>query len=304
MDRNLAIVSSPFQLFCLNEFIKQNEIVNVKVLLLYNKQSYKAYQEALDLFEIKGVKMILRKRFITHLQLLLFILISKKFKYLIIGNFMDNYQRLFLKRKTFEKSYILDDGTESIVKFKNKYLDELAAKSKSPFELFTMFKVAKNFKYPITINELLFFKKKIETKHTNDEIYIIGQPLSELNIISKNQYCIFIENILKINMGYKIKYFPHRLENPSHLKKIFKNYNVEIFITKSFFEIFLIKNKYLPKTIIGFYSTALISVAFSLPKSSKLKIEYHYIKEFNSIDYVRQIMEYFIKTPSLIGQIY
>ena len=39
---------------------------------------------------------------------------------------MDNHQRLFLKkRKTFEKSYILDDGTESIVKFKNKYLDEL-----------------------------------------------------------------------------------------------------------------------------------------------------------------------------------
>ena len=304
MVRNLAIVGSPFQLFCLNEFIKQKEILNIKVLLLYNKQSYKAYQEALDLFEIKGVKMILRKRFITLLQLLLFIFKSKKFKYLIIGNFMDNHQRLFLKRKTFEKSYILDDGTESIVKFKNKYLDELAAKSKSPFELFTMFKVAKNLKYPITINELLFFKKEIETKHTNDEIYIIGQPLGELNITSKNQYCIFIENILKINMGSKIKYFPHRLENISHLKNIFKTYNVEIFITKSFFEIFLIKNRYLPKRIIGFYSTALISVAFSLPKSSKLEIEYHHLKEFNSNEYVRKIMDYFANIPSLIGQFY
>lgn len=304
MDRNLAIVSSPFQLFCLNEFIKQKEIVNVKVLLLYNKQSYKAYEEALDLFEIKGVKMILRKRFITRLQLLLFIELGRKFKYLIIGNFMDNHQRLFLKRKTFDKSYILDDGTESIVKFKNKYLDELAARSKSPFELFTMFEVAKNFKYPITINELLFFKKEIETKHTNDEIYIIGQPLGELNIISKNQYGIFIENILKSNIGSKIKYFPHRLESTSHLEDIFKTYDVEIFNMKSFFEIFLIKNKYLPKKIIGFYSTALISAAYSLPKSNKLEIEYHYLKEFNSNEYVRKVMDYFINIPSLKGQFY
>ena len=45
-NRLLAVISSPFQLFCLNELIKQKEIVNVKVLLLYNKQSYKAYQEA------------------------------------------------------------------------------------------------------------------------------------------------------------------------------------------------------------------------------------------------------------------
>ena len=103
MNRSLAIISSPFQLFCLNEFLKQKEIVNVKVLLLYNKQSNKAYQEALDLFEIKGVKMILRVRFITRFQLLLFSVLTRKFKFLIIGNFMDNYQRLFLKRKTFEK---------------------------------------------------------------------------------------------------------------------------------------------------------------------------------------------------------
>jgi hypothetical protein len=304
MNRSLAVISSPFQLFCLNELIKQKEIVNVEVLLLYNKQSYKAYQEALDLFEIKGVKMILRKRFITRLQLLLFSLLSRKCKYLIIGNFMDNYQRLFLKRMTFEKSYILDDGTESIVKFKNKYLDELAVKSKSQFELFTMFKVIKNLKYHITINELLFFKKEIETKHTNDEIYIIGQPLVELNVISKNQYCIFIENILKINSGSKIKYFPHRLENTNYLKDIFKTYDVETFIMKSFFEIFLIKNKYLPKRIIGFYSTALISVAYSLPKSSKLEIEYHYLKEFNSNEYVKKIMDYFVNIPSLIGKLY
>ena len=286
MDRNLAIVSSPFQLFCLNEFIKQKKIVNIKVLLLYNKQSYKAYQEALDLFEIKGVKMILRKRFITRFQLLLFSVLTRKFKYLIIGNFMDNYQRLFLKRKTFEKSYILDDGTESIVKFKNEYLEELASESKSPFELFSIFEATKKLKYPLIKNELFFFKKGIEKKDTNDEIYIIGQPLGELNIISKNQYCIFIENILKINMGSKIKYFPHRLESTSHLKNIFKTYNVEIFITKSFFEIFLIKKRYLPKRIIGFYSTALISVAFSLPKSSKIE------------------MDYFANIPSLIGQFY
>ena len=73
---------------------------------------------------------------------------------------------------------------------------------------------------------------------------------------------------------------------------------------KSFFEIFLIKNKYLPKKIIGFYSTALISAAYSLPKSNKLEIEYHYLKEFNSNEYVRKVMDYFINIPSLKGQFY
>lgn len=304
MDRNLAIISSPFQLFCLNEFLLQKKIENIKVLLLYDKKSHKACQEALDLFELEEVKLIARKRFISRLQLLLFILFSRKYKYFIIGNFMDNHQRLIMKRKTFEKSYILDDGTESIVKFKKKYLDELAAESKSQFELFTIFKIAEKLKYPQIKNDLLFIKKAIEIKQTNDEIYVIGQPLIELKLVSKKKFSKYLEDILRNNQGYKIKYFPHRLENINHLKEKFKTYDVEIFDMKSFFEIFLIKNKYLPKKIIGFYSTALISAAYSLPKSNMLEIEYHYLKEFNSNKNVKKVMDYFLNIPSLKGQFY
>ncbi len=88
--------------------------------------------------------------------------------------------------------------------------------------------------------------------------YFIGQPFIELNICSKKQY---FSSLFDISKKYKnLIYIPSRKESDQNLNQISNSLAINIFRTETNIELFFIENKLIPKRVLGFNSTALLTL--------------------------------------------
>jgi hypothetical protein len=89
---------------------------------------------------------------------------------------------------------------------------------------------------------------------------IIGQPLIENKLITKEEYFKIIKKIVFENNNNSILYCPHRKESEDNVNQILQIRGVDSFNSISSIEVFLIKNNICPKKVVGFTSTALITL--------------------------------------------
>ena len=145
-------------------------------------------------------------------------------------------------------------------------------------------------------NTFLFTKSKLKQNFIgdSDNIVFIGQPLIEAKIITLNELNSLIKEVALRFKNQTIYYFPHRWEQntsnysfPKNIKILDNNNPLPI-------ELLLNSKNLLPKIVLSFYSTALITLkliyldqtSFSAVSTEKLlsidKVNnaYKYVKDY------------------------
>jgi hypothetical protein len=260
--RKIIFISNTLQMLNLIEFIHAHksfhkEFSNYIIICPYTNE------EAFNKIKICHKKFIAKNNLIlnyqkkTEIKTLYIVLAVKKFLNLkidqiIIGNYFSNLSQQFIKIS--REVFILDDGTNLLDK---KHL-KLVKKTKYLFFSFFDKKFfQKNF---FKENDFKFFKNKfiIKKKYSKKTILILGKPLVEGNYIKAYQYDFLIEYIKKKFKNKNFYYFPHPKENTYRLKKKFKF--LKILKSRYPCEIYVMKLKKFPKTIVTFNSSSIIAL--------------------------------------------
>ena len=287
----LAIISSPFQLICLKEFVIVKKIEDLDIVLICESKVKSKFIKSFDFLKLKPSRIIYRTRIMSRINIFLYTLIRKRVKNLILGNLFDNHQLLFLKIIKSKNVTLIDDGMGSINQLQNNFVKKIKIKYKTSFDFFSVFDLPQ-IKNKLIQNQLTFLKNIFSLKIQSNFIFIIGQPLT--HFISRSKHKEIMEKIINQNYGFKLKYFPHRREDISHLESQFINNNIEVVNTNEFFELFLIKQESFPLKIISFYSTVLLSSAILFNDSTYgPEIESVFIKKLYSKPSIRRIYDYF-----------
>lgn len=277
-NKILAIISSPFQLLSLGEYIRYHQIDKYEVIILFYKN--KELQQMIEINKIYNLKLSIRLKgfaLIQYLQLFFLSLKIKECSNLIIGNFFSDPHLFFSNLIKKDKIIVVDDGmiVNSIPDFigTNKRILKVNILKKT---LITLFNVNLNYPKKIDIYSIFSFKKhklisfkknnlkvlnsQLTIKKHSETLLIIGQPFVEHDMLSLDKYIMIIKGIINDFRNHKLVYFPSRKELPKKLREIKKIPNLEIIKTKNNIELYLLKNKLLPKKIIGFTSSALITL--------------------------------------------
>jgi hypothetical protein len=107
----------------------------------------------------------------------------------------------------------------------------------------------------------------------DDTTYLLGQPLSETNLLSEDDYFEYLEYIID-KFENKIVYIPHRTEQIGDRHKSYVNDKFEIRDIGMPIELYFLEQKIEPYHIISFMTTAF----FTLEKLySQTKYSYIYI---------------------------
>jgi hypothetical protein len=252
MDK-LYLVESPFQF--LNALEAQYKFGKGRFLIRFSGREIndKQLRNIIYFFNIKNFEEVTinyNKGLFDFIKLIYFKFKSFKESQFFIGNLESKFFNLFLKKIKRENIILMDDGAKTIY-LQNSFND------RNFYNLFTMFNLKPLKNQLIYINNFDYLKSKIKASFCyNNETVFIGSKLSEDYIISESEY---LEILYKLAKKYKnITYIPHREESHKKLEKIF---NLGIKIRKMNLPIeFIGIEESIPKKVISFYSTALISL--------------------------------------------
>lgn len=269
----ISIISSPFQLFSLSELIKQKGIKNyVLFVLVYNDYELLQIKNLALNLDLKIYKTIIGKKVFQYFLLRK---LTRKFNNidtLIIGNFFSEPHLVFVNEIKSNKIIILDDGLNSnlILKTSNKknysffkflFIKLFGFNLDFPksFSIFTMFDLnSSNQNVIIEKNHWYSINKNIQSFNIKNITFVIGQPFVELKILDEVFYFSLID---KLNKRFSnLLYVPSRKENDRNLNRMNKKHGINILRTNMNVEHYLLHNKVIPKLVLGFTSTALVTL--------------------------------------------
>lgn len=273
-NRVVAIVSSPLQLISTGEYIHQNKIKNyIIIVLFYNKKELKQIQEVNKIYNLS---LEIKLRGYPVIQYYNLFIISKKIKScqnLLIGNFFSDPHLFFYNLILKSRTTVVDDGmiVNLIPNFigSNKRILKPGLIKKifykafeypKKIDLFSIFPVAAHKLISLKKNNLSILNSKIIRKKTSKVLMIIGQPFVEYKMITLEYYISIIQSIKKDFKSYKLIYFPSRKELPKKLNSLSNVCDIDIVQSVNNIEIYFLKNKFIPKKIVGFTSSAMITL--------------------------------------------
>ena len=110
----VSIISSPFQLVGLNEYLFQNQIKNYKlIVLVYNKKEKEQVINVSDFLSLKIENLVIGKRGLQYLWIKKIFSDLSFAQELIIGNFFSDTHLYASNILRHEKLIVLDDGINS-----------------------------------------------------------------------------------------------------------------------------------------------------------------------------------------------
>lgn len=272
--KNLAIVSSPFQLLCLFEYLILMKHRNISILCFYDSQIEKnqliKVSEFYNSHEIKLRKATKLIQFVYPFTNLF----SRPYNLLVIGNYFTRLHRVFVKLTSYKKLILVDDGSITLKledSFKNSQFEYpfnktnlfdklLKINNHFDFDLFSIFDLEPNRYFKISKNSLTYTKNIVQNYSFENSVLIIGQPLVEKNFLSETIFFEFIKNIKNKYKNYRKIYYPSRKESELKLKLINEIYGFEIINPDQNIELYFIQIKTLPSFVIGITSSALITI--------------------------------------------
>lgn len=298
MKYNLFIVSSPLQIMNAIEAVEHFKTQNNILLLLSSENKNQLIQmnhliKFMDWLRIEYVSTLsykgINRLFFTRV-------ITRQFKYiknyeidkLFVGDYRSEHLNHMVNYFGNNDVYLLDDGLNQLGY--SKYLQNQSYKfkirrliyglffynlSKIKYTIFSIFTIENE---KTIKNNYTFFKKYINTKVMEKEVYFIGQPLVELNIIDEK--CFKKELIKIINFYSKnlFIYILHRKENEEKINKLSKELNFEYKKFNNIIELEMINSDKIPSDIATFYSTAIITLPSFIKdpiyRTFKIKSEY------------------------------
>jgi hypothetical protein len=111
----------------------------------------------------------------------------------------------------------------------------------------------------IVNNDYSEIKRLVGHRETSNEVYFLGQPLSEEmpKIVTEEVYFRYIEFVMEKFKSQKVVYIPHRDEDRSKLERLKNAFNISILFNDIPFEIFLLKQPKLPRYLVGLITSAI-----------------------------------------------
>lgn len=295
-----SVVSSPFQLLCVNEYIELHSINSIKIYSYYdNIQEKIQFESLISYLELRNVKLRKAIKVLQYLDPFIYSFFIKP-EVLIIGNYYTRLHRLYRRQLKKIKVILVDDGLISMKLEKNfakkeitspyndyNLLDKfLGINNHFKFELFTIFEIQSNIHFSVSNNNLSYIKSLVKECKKEKTIFIIGQPLVEKNFTKQLYYFEYLKKVQRGFTGYRQIYFPSRKESKENIEKLANKFGFEIIRPDLNIEIYLIKNKLIPERIIGITTSALVSLSKIFEKLNiNLKINYHYFEKFNNNQY-------------------
>jgi len=272
---SIAFVSSPLQLVCLNELLFSESITNLKVIIV---TSYNSNENINQINKVaKNLEIEISNTFslnnnrLNYFKLFLNYALKKKHT-LILGAYYNSAFYILSRIINYKKLLFVDDGLETAfigkLNVANEFLIGKLFKWNYPSSRmhFSAFKDLEiNY---LSQNKFLYLKRRIKFKTINNSVFLLGSNFVESNMLTFDQYQYYIKKIKSRYASQNIFYLPHRRENASN----FNRYGIEILRPKVCFEIYLTIVDFLPKCIMGFYSTALITSKIILSENNKTKI--------------------------------
>jgi len=294
---DLIVVSTQFQLMNSIELsINHLRSEHIGLIVLHQNVKHKTQiYELAQKYNLEILYSVKAKFLIQYIDLffkILNITIRYKINNLIVGHIKNNMMLFLINNLKFNNLFTVDDGDIFEIKdlrpsIKSKFL---------PINFFSIFDLNSNKYFNFSKNEYIFFKK-YRMQNSNNVLFL-GATFVNQNLLSQKEYLNFLLKV--IEKEGEIDYFPHPRENDNIFKDI-KGLN----LIKSNFGIehFLLDKKKLPKKIICFYSTSIVSLSV-LFKEIKINIfwidsrnlfqqrPYHFKKEINYINKKLKINKY------------
>ena len=256
LSRSFNLINSPLQFMCFIEYLKKNKdnfkdnnIIYVgycsnlskKQIKNINTNIYKTHLEIFFLDEVFNVRVF-------HFILFFLKRLKRKFLICVSGTYDYYLFKEFIKKS--EKVVLLDEGI-SLLSTRNH-----EALKKYNTTLFSCFPI-KNKYFEVFENKFSYLKTYIrkDYKIDNDLAYCIGSDYFE-NEIRKGGLEKHLNDLENQYKDKKIYYFPHRAEKINN--NLLKNFNIKLIDIP--IELFILQESILPKTICGFYSTALFTL--------------------------------------------
>ena len=235
----------------------------------YDGSEYEIAKYLLKLLKIKNISILKLK---NNIPKILFIAIIKlrgkmfNYKSLIIGNYNS-----FLSKEFYRYSrevVMVDDGTNSLHFKKFFNLD------KKKLTIFSMFEKSVFNHNKFIKNRFIYLKSFFKKQISKDHIILLGSADVEKKLVKFEYYLKILKKIKNKYKKKKIFYFPHPKENYTNYSK----YDFCIIRSNKTIESYLLFEKFLPKKIIGFNSSAFISISSIYDKRIKLE---NYSVDFN-----------------------
>ena len=133
---------------------------------------------------------------------------------------------------------------------------------------FTLFDFSTNKKQILRNNYSCINKRSF---NFSSKTFFVGQPLEDL-IDDKDYYKILKSIKLKYD---ELAYVAHRKDPISKINYIKNVLQIDVIILNDIIEIYLIKMGLLPKNVISFFSTSLISIKHLFKENIEVKYVYH-----------------------------
>ena len=295
MDRkNLFIVRSPLQIINALEAIEYFNLEKNVLVIIYNNTDNTNTQmdNLIALYKWQEVIYVNeKKKRSKYLEYIAFVYKLKKqsYNYLFFSN-LGSIHKLLLANLQREHTYYIDDGVETLTRYKNVFvpnkLNEFKLRQlrfifaglkifiKDDINFFTYFDLQDFRNSKIIRNDLKHFKQKYLGDMQKDDVtYILGQPLVKVGLLKERDYFAYLDMIVK-NTTKKVVYIPHRNENISQKLQSYQSEMFEIRDINMPIELYFLEYKMYPKHIVSFMTTAF----FTLQKLySQIEFSYVYI---------------------------
>jgi len=247
---NFCFISSGFQLLNAHEYCKSFSL-ECKYYAVFDSEDEKTQiLNTANFLNIKKIYLVKRKKIITYFYLLIFF--SRKVENFIFGNLQDNHMLFLSKMLRYNKIILIDDGISTIKNYKD-YSIRGNNSIRYPKELyfFSIFDLDNN-KFSLKNNFQFILDSK---KPNSNDVFFIGQPME--NILGETEYYKILKKIKLLNPT--LTYIAHRRDSNEKLFIITEELGIEVLKLTEIIELYLIKSAFIPRKIISFYSTSLIT---------------------------------------------
>lgn len=321
---NLFIVRTPMQIVSALEAMDYFQTSDNILVIIHNrkKNNLQQIQRVMELFdlhhlfdEIMEVHHHRQSKFFLLLNLIQ-TLKRRTYETLFLGLY-DSMGRLFLSNLIYRNAYLIDDGTATIIahhrivnsmKTHTVGLKALRARlfglrlhhHNAPLGFFTLFQLPQYAQEPIITHRFAYLKRYFsQPDEYSNIIYLLGQNITDVPIVSKEKYLCYIQQILEKYPDHDIVYIPHRAETLHQELQTLPNRRFTIQKTTLPIELYFLMHRIYPTHVISFFTSALytLNILFENSTIESFNIALEDIESHHNS--VMQCQE-FLKTTSVI----
>jgi hypothetical protein len=269
--KGLFLVESPFQLLSAFEATDFYNLSDLRIYIrlsgdINNDQELSSLSQVLfpKSSKIKQFRIENKSRSLNNIMSMAyywvyFLIIQFKYDYIFLGNFDSRFLNFFSRIVKTSKIILLDDGIKNII-IQARFSDSFH------FNLFTMLsELTPHDGQRIDYNTFEKAKKCFGSNQSKilltNKVIFVGSKMSEIGVMSEDAYIDAIKQILSKYNHCEVIYIAHRGESTQKLAKL--QYEID-FLNIQYLgyplELYFLQETILPKTILSFYSAALIGL--------------------------------------------